>query len=118
MFITIDGNEYELATTLRVAYKLQNYNNHKSYTDIFAEMGNMGIEDQILILYCAFSVANPTNTEITKQKFIDWFLDNSNVTDIMELIQQVVSGILGKDITEGSEDKEISTAKAVAKPRR
>ena len=35
MTTTINGTEYSLGTTLRVAYKVQGQHNHKPYTEVF-----------------------------------------------------------------------------------
>lgn len=102
--VNILGTEYPLATTLRVAYKVQGQNGHKPYTEIFSQMGNMPIEKQIGILYAAFEVANPTAIfEITHQKFLDYYLDNYNVSVIMGQMKEVVSGILGEDLVDTAE---------------
>lgn len=34
MYITINNQEYQLATTLRVAYEVQGMNNHQAYTKV------------------------------------------------------------------------------------
>lgn len=34
MIIKLNGTEYPLATTLRVAYKIQGQHNHKAYSKI------------------------------------------------------------------------------------
>lgn len=91
---TIDGTEYPLATTLRVAYMVQGENNHKPYSQVFSDLGDMPIESQIGILYCAFKVANP-NVLMTKQRFLDYYLDNMNIKKIMEQLKVLIQAITG-----------------------
>ena len=38
---TINGVDYELATTLRVAYKVQGQHNHAPYSKVFSEISDM-----------------------------------------------------------------------------
>lgn len=94
LITTIDGTEYPLATTLRVAYMVQGENNHKPYSKVFSDLGDMPIEAQIGILYCAFKVANP-NVLMTKQHFLDYYLDNMNIKQIMEQLKVLIQAITG-----------------------
>lgn len=96
MTVCIKGVEYALATTLRVAYKIQGQHNHKPYSDIFASIGNMTLEDQVGILYCAFQVANP-EVKITRQEFLDHCLDNYTLKLVLEQVKEVIKGIMGAD---------------------
>lgn len=98
--ITIDGTEYELSTKLRVAYKVQGQNAHRPYAEIFSQIDSMTLEKQIDILYAAFEIANPevAKNQISRTKFLDWYLDNCNVGVIMEQLQEVIGGILGQDL--------------------
>ena len=59
--ITIGTTEYELATTLRVAYLVQGQNNHKSYVELFQEIDKMTLEQQVGIVYAAFVAAQFQN---------------------------------------------------------
>ena len=90
----IDGVEYPLATTLRVAYQVQGQHNHKPYSKVFADIGDMTIEDQIGILFCAFQVGNP-NVQMLKQTFINYYLDNMNLKQIMDQLKAVIQEITG-----------------------
>ena len=90
--------EYPLASTLRVAYKVQGQHNHKPYTEVFKSIGEMHLEDQIGILYAAFECANPTETgKIKRQDFLDSYLDTYNIKAMMYHIQEVIKGIMGED---------------------
>lgn len=114
--ITIKGNEYDLATTLRVAYIIQGQHNHKSYIDIFEEIDKMTLEQQIGIVYAAFQAANPDGAKLIKQHdFLNDFLDNYNLTELMRYVKDIIAGIMGKDLedinpeikpVEGEEGKE------------
>lgn len=96
MTIIINNTEYELATTLRVAYKLQGQHNHKAYSKIFEEFGDMTLEQQIGILYAAFEVANPEQAKfITRQTFQEYYLDHYNLKEMMDQVQAVIEGITG-----------------------
>ena len=101
MTIIYKDTEYALATTLRVAYKIQGQHNHESYLDVFNKLGEMPIEQQIGIIYASFAVANPSEaTFITQQSFLDYCLDNYDLSYVMETIQGIIEGIVGKKITE------------------
>lgn len=104
--VVIEGTTYALSTKLRVAYKVQGQNGHKPYSEIFQQLDGMTVEKQIAILYAAFEVANPEATkEITAQKFLDWYLDNYNISFIMDQLQDVIGGILGQDLKDKAEQK-------------
>lgn len=93
----INGTEYELSTTLRVAYKVQGQHNHKPYTEVFRNLGDMSLEQQINILYAAFQCANPQAcATITAQVFLDYYLDNYTLKAVMQQLQAVVKGIMGE----------------------
>lgn len=97
--INIDGTDYELSTKLRVAYKIQSQNEHKPYAEIFSQIDKMPLEKQIEILYTAFEVANPEKVLIiNRQKFLDFYLDNLDLNTMMQHLQAVVEGILGKSV--------------------
>lgn len=94
----LNGTEYSLATTLRVAYIVQGMHNHKPYTEVFKGMGDMPIEQQIDILYAAFQCANPEDAKtITSKVFRDYYLDNYNLKFVMGQLEKVVKGILGEE---------------------
>ena len=108
--VTIKGVEYQLATTLRVAYKIQGQHNHKPYTEVFRAIGDMHLEDQIGILYAAFECANPTAVALIKrQDFLDSYLDTYNLKVMMDHIQGVIKGIMGEDFF-AEKDSETSGA--------
>ena len=100
----INGAEYPLSTTLRVAYKVQGQHNHKPYTEVFKGMGDMTLEQQINILYASFQCANPEQAKfITAQAFLDYYLDNYNLKVVMDQLQAVIEGIMGTELE--SQDK-------------
>ena len=94
----INGAEYPLSTTLRVAYKVQGQHNHKPYTEVFKGLGDMTLEQQINILYASFQCANPDQAKfITSQQFLDYYLDTYNLKTVMDQLQAVVKGIMGAE---------------------
>lgn len=97
----INGTTYEFARTLRVAYEVQNRNNHKPYTEVFSSIGDMTIEKQIEMLYVAFKIANPEVAKtFTDVMFREYYLDHYSVNEVLEQLKQVISGVLGKDISD------------------
>ena len=98
--MNINGTEYQLASTLRVAYKLQGMHNHKPYSEIFSGLGSMLLEKQIGVLYCAFNMANPN--VLSAQDFQDYVLDNMNLKEVMELLGQLTKEITGADESDTS----------------
>lgn len=96
--IQIDGVDYPLATTLRVAYKIQGMNEHKPYSQVFQDLAEMTVEKQIDIVYAAFTCANSEHSSIMdNQQFRDYCFDHMNLKDLMDILQQVVKAILGDD---------------------
>lgn len=95
---TINGVEYNLDTTLRVAYQAQGANNHKPYSEVFQNIGDMMLEKQIEILYLAFKVANPEMAQtFTQQMFLNYYLEHYNLKEVMNQLQGVIKGVLGSD---------------------
>lgn len=99
----INGNEYELSTRLRVAYRVQGCHNHKPYADVFKSIGEMSLEDQIEIIFESYKDANPNVIpNMSKQDFLNYYLDNFKLKQVMEQLQAIIKGIMGED-TEESE---------------
>ena len=106
MTTTINGTEYNLSTTLRVAYKVQGQHNHKPYSEILSSVCEMPLEQQIDILYLAFKIGNPEVAKtFSREMFRCYILDNNefNAVVLIDLIKKVIAGILGKELSE-SED--------------
>lgn len=101
VFTTINGQEFELSTKLLVAYQVQGCHNHKPYLDIFQNVASMPLERQIEILFVAFKVANP---EVAKtcnwQFFLNYYLENYRLKQVMDQLQAVIKGITGEDFPE------------------
>lgn len=99
MIININGVEHPLATTLRVAYKVQGQHNHKPYSKVFSEIGDMTLEEQVGILFAAFQVANP-EVQMTQQQFLDYYLDHYNLKVLLDQVKEVIQGVMGTEIGE------------------
>lgn len=96
--VTFRDREFPLAATLRVAYNLQGQHNHKSYIDIFQRIDKMTLEEQIGIVWAAFAAANRDEaTFIKSTDFREDLLDRYNVGELMEMVGEIISGIMGKD---------------------
>lgn len=99
MLFEMNGTSYELATSLRVAYNIQGKHNHKPYSKVFAEIGDMPIERQIEILYAAFEIKNPeVAKELQFKGFLNYCLDNYDLGAIMSYMEGVIEGIMGKEL--------------------
>lgn len=94
--VNIQGTEYPLATSLRVAYKVQGCNNHAPYSQVFEEIGEATLEKQVEVLFCAFQVANP-NVLMKFNTFLDHYLDNFTLREVLSQLKLVVEGIMGKE---------------------
>lgn len=95
--VKLGTETYDLAATLRVAYEIQGLNNHKSYLEIFQGIDSMTLEQQIGIVYSAFKVANREKAQFLKlNEFTDKFMDEHNLSYLMNLIKEIVEGITGK----------------------
>lgn len=105
MTTIINNKTYEMACTLRVAFMIQGQHNHKPYSAVFADIKDMTLEEQIGILYCSFKVANP-ESGITKQDFMDYYMDNYNIKFVMGQIEEVIKGVMGLD------DADVEAAKS------
>ena len=107
------GQIYPLSTTLRVAYEVQGQHNHTPYTQVFESMGDMHVEEQIGLIWASFKCANKeyiANTDMTKQVFTDEIMDTCNLKDLMDLLEKVVGGIMGEDLSEKKKkDKDVSS---------
>ncbi len=106
--LTINGTEYELAATLRVAYKAQGEHNHKSYMEVFQSIPEMTIEQQIKIIYLAFAIRNveEARTDMKWANFLDYMLDNSTAGAVLELLNDITGKILGEDFIERAKEQE------------
>lgn len=94
----VNGKEYDLATSLRVAYLVQGQHNHKPYSEVFEGIGEMVLEDQIGILYCAFKVANPDAAKFIKREdFFNSYLDTFTLKQVMDQLEKVIKGIMGTE---------------------
>ena len=119
--INLNGNEYPMACNLRVAYVLQNQHNHESYSSILSRVGEMPLEQQIDILYIAFQVANPeTAKTFTREMFRTYILDHDefNAYVMLDMIKSIVSGILGKELSNedtSSESVDVDSESSEAK---
>lgn len=100
--VNIHGTEYDLANTLRVAYKVQGCNNHAPYSQVFKDIGDATLEKQIEVLFCAFQVANP-KASIKFQDFLDYYLDNHTLRDVLDQVKEIIQGIMGSDEDEETE---------------
>ena len=119
--INLNGNEYPMACNLRVAYTLQNQHNHEAYSSILSRVGDMPLEQQIDILYIAFQVANPeTAKTFTREMFRTYILDHDefNAYVMLDMIKRIVSGILGKELSNedtSSESVDVDSKSSEAK---
>ena len=96
--LTINGMDYELAGTLRVAYLVQGQHNHKSYMEVFRGVSEMPIEQQIDIVYAAFKVGNPlAAAQMSSKMFLEWALDNLPFKKLLMLVKSIINQIVGKD---------------------
>ena len=113
--INLNGNEYPLACNLRVAYVLQNQHNHESYSSILSRVGEMPLEQQIDVVYAAFQIANPeTAKTFTREMFRTYVLDHEelNASGILNIIKDIISGILGKKLPDEVPDENASDKNA------
>lgn len=103
--VAINGVEYPLDTTLRVAYHVQGMNNHKPYSKVFEELGDMTLEKQIEILYVAFRIANPEVAKtFTQLMFFNYYIENFNLKEVMAQLKGVIKGVLGEDSDEDGDE--------------
>lgn len=94
----INNTEFELSTSLRVAYNIQGCHNHKPYAEVFKNIGEMHLEQQLEILFEAFKIANPeVALTFNKKAFQEYYLDHFKLKQVMDQLQGVVQGIMGED---------------------
>lgn len=107
LYINIEDKEYELATTLRVAYLVQGQHNHANYIDVFSSIDKLSLEDQIGIIWASFVAANPNESKlIGRLKFQDFIMDTFDLGTLMDLIQKILEGVMGTKFTENKSDTE------------
>lgn len=108
--LTLNGKEYTLATNLRVAYNVQGQHNHKSYMEVFQNIDNMTLEEQVGILYEAAKVGTDKSIMSNRQDFLAEYLDapEANISTLLKTLKQIFEGILGREIKldENSSDSE------------
>ena len=105
--VKFKDKEYPLATTLRVAYRIQGHHNHKPYAEIFKGIGDMTLEDQVGIIYESFLCGSRYDLNvqnIKRTEFLEDFLDNYTLSEMMNMLQEVIKGIVGESATETSEE--------------
>ena len=108
--IMFRGQELPMGTTLRVAYMVQGQHNHTPYLQIFEGLGEMLLEDQIGILWASFRCANTRyvdDMKLTRNDFQNDILDNYNLGSMMELLKQVIDGIMGNDENTDNDTKDV-----------
>lgn len=112
LYINLFGQEYALSNKLRVAYRVQGQHDHKPYTEVFSGVGDMPIEDQIGIIYESFWCANPeARDKITRQQFLEEYLDKYDVKTLMEQLREIIQGIMGV------KDDDLAVAASEANPQ-
>lgn len=110
--INLFGQEYALSNKLRVAYRVQGQHDHKPYTEVFSGVGDMPIEDQIGIIYESFWCANPeARDKISRQQFLEEYLDRYDVKALMEQLKEIIQGIMGV------KDDDLNAAASESNPR-
>ena len=110
--INLFGQEYALSNKLRVAYRVQGQHDHKPYTEVFSGVGDMPIEDQIGIIYESFWCANPeVRDKISRQQFLEEYLDKYDVKALMEQLKEIIQGIMGV------KDDDLTVAASEANPQ-
>ena len=105
--VKFKDKEYPLATTLRVAYRIQGQHNHKPYAEIFKGIGDMTLEDQVGIIYESFLCGSRYDLNvqnIKRTEFLEDFLDNYTLSEMMNMLQEVIKGIVGESVAETSEE--------------
>lgn len=99
--LKFQGEEVELSTKLRVAFKIEKAHNHKPYMEVFKNVGTLSLEKQIEILWLAFKEENPEKALVLNiAKFQDELLDTSNLSYILEALTGVIEGIMYHGMTE------------------
>ena len=110
--INLFGQEYALSNKLRVAYRVQGQHDHKPYTEVFSGVSDMPIEDQIGIIYESFWCANPeARDKISRQQFLEEYLDKYDVKTLMEQLREIIQGIMGV------KDDDLAVAASEANPQ-
>lgn len=110
--INLFEQEYALSNKLRVAYRVQGQHDHKPYTEVFSGVGDMPIEDQIGIIYESFWCANPeARDKISRQQFLEEYLDKYDVKTLMEQLREIIQGIMGV------KDDDLAVAASEANPQ-
>ena len=105
MILTMNGQDYEVKTTLRVAYQMQAEFGHKPYMQILQDVDKLKLEQQIKLLYIGFNLANPN--VMTFQQFLDYWLDNGAFLGITKKMAELVEAITYNGMTK----EEIEAAK-------
>lgn len=95
MLIRINGIEYPLSASLRVAYNIQRRYKNRPYMEIFEGISSSLLEEQITILYESFKIANK-DSALSEAQFRDAIIDDEDygILGILELIKELVERIM------------------------
>ena len=97
MVLVMNGQEYKVNTTLRVAFQMQSEFGHKPYMQILQDVDKLKLEQQIKLLYIGFNLANPN--VMTFQQFLDYWLDNGAFLGITKKMAELVEAITYNGMT-------------------
>lgn len=93
MILRVGNNEYELATTLRVVYKLREIAGAKSLQAAVNSIQDLDLDGQLELLYAAHVAATPS-VVATKETFIGDILDNLGIFAVTNVINELADGLL------------------------
>lgn len=95
MILRVGSKEYELATTLRVIYKLREIAGAKSLQEAVNSIQNLDLDSQLELLYAAHVATSPAAMATTdKETFIGDILDNLGVFAVTNVINELADGLL------------------------
>lgn len=118
--ITIGGVSTPLATTLRVAYNIQKQFGNKPYMEVFKEISNKAIEQQIKFIYTSYVQGVKDNgvAAMPLNIFQECLLDNFSIMQIIDCIQAIIEGItrgnMSEDEFEARKEKNLETRKKLS----
>lgn len=104
MFINYKNEEIECKTTLRVALNIQK-KFKKPYMQILQNIENLGLDEQVKILFCGIELANEN---IKFDDFFEYVLDEIGLDRLGELLEEFMNGIQYPGLEESEVEKKLT----------
>lgn len=113
--LTLNGRDYELATSLRVVYALKDISHAASLQEAINSITRLDLDGQIALLYAAYKAGGGKNdNSVSQTNFADEVLDNLGIFAITDKINALADGLLYTGLTPEEKESKKAAAEAAA----